>query len=58
MHSLQGVRVGKNALLKGMNLQEGATTRQRNEQIGGHRAGSAGAEPEKGKEPSHASEPG
>ena len=51
-------RFGKNALLKGMNLQEGATTRQRNEQIGGHRAGSAGAEPEKGKEPSHASEPG
>ena len=28
---------GKNALLKGMNLEEGAMTRERNEQIGGHR---------------------
>ena len=33
-------RFGKNALLKGMNLLEGATTIQRNGQIGGHRAGS------------------
>ena len=32
-------KYGKNALLKGMNLQEGATTKERNEQIGGHRAG-------------------
>ncbi len=32
-------RFGKNAILKGMNLQEGATARQRNEQIGGHAAG-------------------
>ena len=32
-------KFGKNALLKGMNLQEGATTIQRNGQIGGHRAG-------------------
>lgn len=32
-------RFGKNAILKGMNLQEGATTRIRNQQIGGHRSG-------------------
>ena len=31
-------KYGKNALLKGMNLQEGATARQRNSQIGGHKA--------------------
>lgn len=31
-------RYGKNAVLKGMNLQEGATARERNEQIGGHHA--------------------
>lgn len=31
-------RYGKNALLKGTNLQEGATTRARNGQIGGHKA--------------------
>jgi len=31
-------RYGKNAMLKGMNLQEGATARSRNEQIGGHKA--------------------
>ena len=31
-------RYGKNAILKGMNFQEGATTRQRNGQIGGHKA--------------------
>lgn len=30
-------RMGGNALLKGMNLFEGATTKERNEQIGGHR---------------------
>ena len=29
---------GKNAILKGVNLQEGATTLDRNRQIGGHRA--------------------
>jgi len=29
-------KYGKNAILKGMNLVEGATTRLRNEQIGGH----------------------
>ena len=31
-------RFGKNAVLKGMNLQEGATQKDRNRQIGGHRA--------------------
>jgi len=29
---------GKSAILKGMNLQEGAMTRERNNQIGGHKA--------------------
>ena len=29
-------RFGKNAILKGMNFEEGATTRERNQQIGGH----------------------
>ncbi len=31
-------KFGKNAILKGMNLEEGATTKDRNNQIGGHRA--------------------
>ncbi len=31
-------KYGKNAVLRGMNLQEGATTISRNKQIGGHRA--------------------
>ncbi len=31
-------RFGKNAILKGTNLQEGATAMQRNHQIGGHKA--------------------
>ena len=31
-------KYGKNAVLKGMNLQEGATARDRNRQIGGHKA--------------------
>jgi len=31
-------RFGKNAVLKGTNLQEGATTVERNQQIGGHKA--------------------
>lgn len=31
-------RFGKNAILKGMNLQEGATAKDRNSQIGGHKA--------------------
>ena len=32
-------RFGKNALVRGMNLLEGATAMERNQQIGGHRAG-------------------
>ena len=31
-------KYGKNAILKGMNLEEGATARERNETIGGHQA--------------------
>ena len=31
-------KFGKNAILKGMNLEEGATARNRNNQIGGHHA--------------------
>ena len=31
-------RYGKNAMLKGMNLQEGAMAKERNNQIGGHKA--------------------
>ncbi len=31
-------KYGKNAVLKGMNLEEGATTVERNGQVGGHRA--------------------
>jgi len=37
MLSIQG-RYGKNAVLKGTNLEEGATTMERNRQIGGHKA--------------------
>ena len=32
-------KFGKDAILKGMNLEKGATARQRNHQIGGHRSG-------------------
>lgn len=32
-------RYGKNAILKGMNFEEAATTRERNRQIGGHKSG-------------------
>jgi len=32
-------RFGKNAMLRGMDLQEAATTRERNRQIGGHKSG-------------------
>ena len=32
-------RFGKNAVLRGVNFSEGATQRERNEMIGGHRAG-------------------
>lgn len=31
-------KFGKNIILKGMNLEEGATTKTRNEQIGGHKS--------------------
>ena len=31
-------KFGKNAVLKGMSLQEGATARDKNNQIGGHKA--------------------
>ena len=31
-------KFGKNAILKGINLQEGATAKERNNQIGGHKA--------------------
>ena len=31
-------KYGKNAVLKGMNLEEGANTIQRNKTIGGHKA--------------------
>ena len=31
-------KYGKNAMLKGTNLQEGATMQERNNQIGGHHA--------------------
>ena len=38
-------KFGKNAVLKGMNLLEGATTIQRNGQIGGHAAGQESMDP-------------
>ena len=31
-------KFGKNAILKGMSLEDGATARERNRQIGGHKA--------------------
>ena len=31
-------RYGKNALLRGLDFADGATTRERNKQIGGHKA--------------------
>lgn len=34
-------KFGKNAILKGMNYEEGATAMERNAQIGGHRSGEA-----------------
>ena len=32
-------KFGKNAILKGMNLEKAGTTIERNQQIGGHKAG-------------------
>ena len=32
-------KYGKNSILKGMNFEEGATARERNKQIGGHKSG-------------------
>ena len=43
-------RFGKNAVLKGMNLQEKGTTIERNGMIGGHRADSEAAPAEKERE--------
>jgi len=39
--TLLGIRAryGKNSILKGMNFEEAATGRERNQQIGGHRSG-------------------
>ncbi len=39
-HAMLGIqkKYGKNAILKGTNLQEGATAIERNKQIGGHKA--------------------
>ena len=39
-HAVIGIKdkYGKNAILKGMNLEEGATAKSRNGQIGGHKA--------------------
>jgi DNA polymerase V len=31
-------RFGKNAILRGLNFDEGATAKDRNQQIGGHKA--------------------
>ena len=31
-------KYGKNVIMKGMNLEEGATGKERNQQIGGHKA--------------------
>ncbi len=39
-HAMLGIKkkYGKNAILKGLNYQDGATTKERNNQIGGHKA--------------------
>ena len=37
MLSIKG-KYGKNAILKGYDLEDGATTMERNKQIGGHKA--------------------
>ena len=32
-------KYGKNAIVKGLNMQESSTAMERNRQVGGHRAG-------------------
>ena len=39
-------KFGKNAMFRGMNLEECATTLERNNQIGGHKSGNGGKEPD------------
>lgn len=47
-------KFGKNVIVKGMNLQEGATTILRNGQIGGHAAGDdGGVHSRRGKDSEH-----
>ena len=38
-------RYGRNAVVKGINMLEGATTIERNSQIGGHKSGELGMLP-------------
>lgn len=49
-------RFGKNAILKGLNFEEGATAIERNRQIGGHSAGTDSSPADK-KRPSKGAEP-
>lgn len=49
-------RFGKNAILKGLNFEEGATAIERNRQIGGHSAGTDSSPADK-KQPSKGAEP-
>lgn len=39
-------KFGKNAMFRGMDLEECATTRERNNQIGGHKSGNGVKEPD------------
>ena len=50
-------KFGRNALLKGMSFQEGATARIRNGQIGGHRAGTADEYAESAETPEGGGDP-
>ena len=49
-------RFGKNAILKGLNFDDGATAIERNRQIGGHSAGTDSS-PADMKQPSKGAEP-
>ena len=51
-------RFGMNAIVRGMNLLEGATTIERNMLIGGHKAGASTLAPEERKDPSDQSKGG